>query len=89
MVVFIPFFFIYLFIYLIKLEIPFFWQIWFRKSKFIYLLFIFKIVIQYGRFSIYIFTKYIKIIAFQTSPVEKESNKRLNFTFQHQISGRN
>ena len=28
-------------------------------------------------------------MAFQTSPVEKESNKRLNFTFQHQISGRN
>ena len=38
---------------------------------------------------IYIFTKYIKISAFQTSPDEKERNKRLNFTFQQQISGRN
>ena len=28
-------------------------------------------------------------MAFQTSPAEKESNKRLHFTFQHQISGRN
>ena len=36
-----------------------------------------------------IYTKYIKITAFQTSPVEKERNQRLNFTFQHQISGRN
>ena len=31
---------------------------------------------------IYIYTKYIKITAFQTSPVEKERKKRLNFTFQ-------
>ena len=38
---------------------------------------------------IHIFTKYIKITAFQTSPVEKERNQRLNFTFQQQISGRN
>ena len=37
---------------------------------------------------IHIFTKYIKITAFQTSPVEKERNKRLNCTFQQQISGR-
>ena len=28
----------------------------------------------------YIYTKYIKITAFQTSPVEKDRNKRLNFT---------
>ena len=31
---------------------------------------------------IYIFTKYIKITAFQTSPVEKEGIEQLNFTFQ-------
>ena len=38
---------------------------------------------------IYIYTKYIKITASQTSPVEKETNKQLNFTFQQPISGRN
>ena len=31
---------------------------------------------------IYIFTKYIKITAFQASPVKKEKNKRLNFKCQ-------
>ena len=31
---------------------------------------------------IYIYIKYIKITAFQTSPVEKERNKQLNFTLQ-------
>ena len=30
---------------------------------------------------IYVSIKYIKITAFQTSPVEKERNKRLNFIF--------
>ena len=34
---------------------------------------------QDGRFSIYIFIKYIKTTAFQTSPVEKKRNKRLKF----------
>ena len=29
-----------------------------------------------------IYTEYIKITAFQASPVEKERNKRLNFTFK-------
>ena len=38
---------------------------------------------------IHIFTKYIKITAFQTSTVEKERDKRLNPTFQLQISSRN
>ena len=39
---------------------------------------------QDGRFSIYIniFTKYIKITAFRTSPVEKQRNRPLNFKFQ-------
>ena len=36
---------------------------------------------QDDRFILYIFTKYIKITAFQTSPVEKERNKPPNFTF--------
>ena len=31
---------------------------------------------------IFIFTKYIKITAFQMTPVEKERIKQLNFTFQ-------
>ena len=58
---------------------------------------LFKIFIQDGRFgvciyiykyNIHIHTKYIKTTAFQTSPVEKERNKRLNLTFQQQIAGR-
>ena len=57
---------------------------------FIYL-FIFKIFIMVVSVYIYmyIFTKYIKITAFQTSTVEKERDKRLNRTFQLQISSRN
>ena len=31
---------------------------------------------------IYIYTKYIKLTAFQASPVKKEKNKRLNFKRQ-------
>ena len=45
-------------------------------------------VCKYIYIYIYIYIKYIKITAFQTSPVEKERNKRLNCTFQQQISGR-
>ena len=45
-------------------------------------LFIYKIFVQDGRFSIYIFTKYIKATAFQTSPVKKKRNKRLKFQIQ-------
>ena len=37
---------------------------------------------QDGRFSIYIFIKYIKTTAFQTSPVEKKRKSDLNFKFQ-------
>ena len=39
---------------------------------------------QGGRFSIYIFTKYIKTAAFQTSPVEKKNKEKndLNLKFQ-------
>ena len=43
---------------------------------------------QDGRFSIYIFTKYIRTTAFQTSPVEKERDKRLKFQKLLQVSGR-
>ena len=42
---------------------------------------------------IYIYIKYIKITAFQTSPVEKERNKQAAkfhmSSFKQQISGRN
>ena len=41
-----------------------------------------RIYIQYIYTYIYIFTKYIKITAFQMTPVEKERIKQLNFTFQ-------
>ena len=49
---------------------------------------------QDGRFSIYIFTKYIKTAAFQTSPVEKKKQRKKRFkfkisSFKQQISGRN
>ena len=42
--------------------------------------------------SVYIFTKYIKTTAFQTSPFEKKRNKQLKFqisSFKQQISDRN
>ena len=51
-----------------------------QKSVLIYL-FIY-LFIQDGRFSIYIFTKYIKINTFQTSPVEKKRNKRLKMALK-------
>ena len=37
----------------------------------------------------YMLSKHITITAFQTSTVEKERDKRLNPTFQLQISSRN
>ena len=40
------------------------------------------VVSVYIHIYIYIYTNYIKTTAFQTSPVEKERNKGLNFTFQ-------
>ena len=39
--------------------------------------------------SVYIFTKYIKATAFQTSPFEKKRNKQLKFqisSFKQQVS---
>ena len=42
--------------------------------------------------SVYIFTKYIKATAFQTSPFEKKRNKQLKFqisSFKQQLSDRN
>ena len=71
----------YLFIYLI-----FYLFIYLFICLFIYLF------IQDSRFSIYIFIKYIKTTAFQTSPAEKKRNKRLKFqisSFKQQILGRN
>ena len=48
---------------------------------------------QDDRFSIYIFTKYKKNTAFQTSPVEKKKKKKTaqisNFSFKQKLSGRN
>ena len=73
--------YIYLFIYLFYLFV----------YLFIYL-FIYEISVQDGRFSIYIFTKYVKTTVFQTSPAEKERNKRLKFqisSFKQQILGKN
>ena len=45
---------------------------------------------QDDRFSIYIFTKYKKNTAFQTSPAEKKKTAQIsNFSFKQKISGRN
>ena len=51
----------------------------FLIAAFIYLS-IYKILIQDGHFSIYIyiFTKHVKITAFQTSSAKKKRNKPLN-----------
>ena len=45
-------------------------------------LFIYEIFMQDGRFNTYIYLQNIQITAFQTSLVEKERNKWINFKFQ-------
>ena len=51
----------------------------------VFILLIFKIFIKDGRFSKYIFTEYIKITAFQTSPVKKAGRNYCKFQAETRI----